>query len=269
MLHTLFYVLMTLGLFGLAALLLDIKIKKISPRLLTYLVGVFLGGGFLGTMYLSNPQMATLITAVAAIVLGTYVALTRPGLFSARAVKGGISLAIFFLTLVIIETPERYLLPQGGHLTFFEKIVFVLLAVHSMIAFIGSFPLKQLQKIKLPMPYHILYGLRFIILSIAALFTSTESPTGLILIGLVTFVMIMFLRLAVIKQKSDIPLYEKTTHLAFALQFVWIALLLDYTPLFVVTGVMLMLFLPEKKDWPRIRDTFLLPPLKQPTSKAK
>ncbi|MBN1783361.1 MAG: hypothetical protein JW812_00135 [Alphaproteobacteria bacterium] len=262
MLPTLFYTLMTFGLLGLSIILLDIE--KLSFRFLKTITTLFLGVGFLGAIWLSNPQMATLITAVVAVVLGAYVAVARPGLLSTRAVKGGISIAIFFLTFVLIESPSSYLLPHGGHLTFFEKGLFVLLAVHSMIAFVGSFPVRQFGHFKFPLPYHLLYGLRFMILSVAALFISTESPTGLILIGLGTLMTVLFIRLGLIAKKTEVPLYEKTTHLAFALQFVWIALLLDYTPLFIIAGVMLMLFLPEKKDWPAIRDTFLFPSLKQP-----
>ncbi len=262
MLETIFYILITTGFLGMITIFLNIEIPKLEKKYRNYISLSLFINGLIGTFWLGDIQIATCLTAIIAIVLGGYIALARPGLLSIKAVKGGISLSLFLFALMIIEMPSHYLLPIAGHLTIFEKIIFVLLAFHSIIAFVGSFPLKKISKINFPMPYYIFYGLKFLTLSVVVLFLTTESPTGILLIGISTLVLMLFFRTILIKNDIQMKIYEKSSNMAFTFQFIWVSILLNYVPLLIISGIFSMIFLSKKSNWINLKNEIIFTKLK-------
>ncbi|MHA1540953.1 MAG: hypothetical protein ACTSXL_04825 [Alphaproteobacteria bacterium] len=263
MLGMIFYALMTIGILGFLYTSLNLDLIKLTKKLQLTLSSVLFAVGIVGAFWLENVQMATVITVGVAMILGGYISIIRPGIFSIRAVKGIISFCLFLIAMMIIEMPSYYLLPEAGGLTYFEKIIFCLLAFHSVIAVVGSFPARKIFKLKILMPCHVFYGLKFLILSIVVLFITTESPIAIFLLGLGTAVMMFYYRVVLIKTERQKEIYRKASDIAFALQIVWLSLLLSYVPLMILASVFAVIFVVNKQDLLDIKNEIILPKLKK------
>ncbi len=261
MLGMIFYALITIGIFGFLYTGIDLNLIRLSKKLQLILSFCFFSIGIIGAFWLENIQMATVITVSVATVLGGYVSIIRPGIFSIRAIKGITSFSLFLIAMMIIEMPSYYLLPEAGKLTYFEKIIFCLLSFHSTVAVIGSFPVKKLSKLKIPMPYYIFYGFKFLVLSIMVLFITTESPMAIFLLGLGVSVMMLYYRVVLIKTEKEKKIYKKASDIAFALQIVWLSLLLSYVPLMILAGVFTVIFVLNKQDLLDIKNEIIFPKL--------
>lgn len=247
MLNTLGYVFTFLGLIGLALFFTKIRLSFLSEKMQLFLTGLFFVVGSGLSFYLSSLHLITLITIGFAIALGLYVSFLQPGLLSLKSVKTGICMSFFFASLAILDMPTQYLLPQMGNISLLDKIIFVFLVISSVLSFVSNFPFQKSISFKIPLARLVFLGLSALTLSAVILFLFTESPTGLVLIGLGTLISGLFFKIFLVQTKEEKEAFVFAGNLLFGSQFLWLGLLLGYTPLLILAGIICGIYASEKK----------------------
>ncbi|MBN2676310.1 MAG: hypothetical protein JXR30_03605, partial [Alphaproteobacteria bacterium] len=167
------------------------------------------------------------------------------GLLSTRGIRTGLSLSMIFASLAILDMPTQHLLPQMGNLSFIDKLLFVFLMVSSTTALILNFPNKKIFERDIPFLNLVLYGLLALTISLVLLFFLTESPTALLLVGGATLFSTFFTQHTLLKKhpKQKIQLSQ----FSFGVQFLWLGLILGYTPLLILAGILCGIALSDSK----------------------
>ncbi|MHA1550024.1 MAG: hypothetical protein ACTSXV_01055, partial [Alphaproteobacteria bacterium] len=241
------YVFTFLGLIGLALFFTKIRLSFLSEKMQLFLTGAFfiIGAGI--SFYLSSLHFITLITIGSAIALGLYVSFLQPGLLSLKSVKTGLCMSFFFASLAILDMPAQYLLPQMGNISFLDKIIFVFLIISAVLSLIANFPFQKGVSFKFQLSRLVFFGLSALTLSAIILFLFTESPTGLVLVGGGTLFSGLFFKIFLIQTKIEKEAFVFAGNLLFGSQFLWLGMLLGYTPLLILGGILCGIYASEAK----------------------
>ena len=91
------------------------------------------------------------------------------------------------------------------------------------------------------------FGLNALTLSAVILFLFTESPTGLFLVGIGILFSGLFFKIFLIQTKTEKEAFVFAGNLLFGSQFLWLGLLLGYTPLLILAGILCGIYASEAK----------------------